>query len=72
MSSPKAAAVMMMVKFCVASGGVPLLAVTVPENVPGSVGMPLITPVELTLNPAGKPPSGRLNVGEPVVVYAKL
>jgi hypothetical protein len=63
---------MVMLKFCVASGAVPLVAVTVPVNVPTAVGIPLITPAAFKLNPGGKPPAVTLNVGAPVDVYAKL
>ena len=57
-----------MLKFCVASGALPLVAVTVPANVPTVVGVPLITPAELKLNPGGRLPAVTLKVGEPVEV----
>ena len=57
-----------MLKFCVALGAVPLVAVTVPLNVPAVVGVPLITPAELKLNPGGRLPAVTLKVGEPVEV----
>ena len=55
----------------VASGALPLVAVTVPVKVPLLTGVPLMTPAELKLNPVGKAPAVTLNVGEPVDVYAK-
>ena len=63
---------MVMLKFCVASGAVPFVAVTVPVKVPAVVGVPLITPAELKVRPAGKAPLVTLKVGDPVDVYAKL
>ena len=57
-----------MLKFCVASGAVPLVAVTVPLKVPAAVGVPLITPAELKLNPGGRLPAVTLKVGKPVDV----
>src|SRR5258706_15814273 len=56
----------------VASGAVPVVAVTAPVKVPPLVGVPLMTPAELKLNPVGKAPAETLNVGEPVDVYVKL
>jgi len=55
-------------KFCVAFGAVPFVAVTVPLNVPAAVGVPLITPAELKLNPGGRLPAVTLKVGKPVEV----
>ena len=52
-----------MLKFWVALGAVPLLAVTVPVKVPAVVGVPLITPAALKLNPVGNAPAVTLNVG---------
>jgi hypothetical protein len=57
-----------MLKSCVASGAVPFVAVTVPVNVPAVVGVPLITPAELKLNPGGRLPAVTVKVGEPVDV----
>ena len=46
-----------MLNACVAFGGVPLLAVTVPVDVPTVVGVPLMTPAALKVKPgAGCPP----------------
>ena len=63
-----ATAEIVMLKFCVAFGTVPLVAVTVPLNVPTVVGGPLITPAELRFNPGGRLPAVTLKVGEPVEV----
>ena len=49
-----------------------MLAVTVPLNVPGVVGMPLIVPLEPNVEPGGRLPAVRLNVGAFVAVYVKL
>jgi hypothetical protein len=59
-----------MLKFCVATGATPLLAVTVPVNVPFVFGVPLMTPAALKVNPVGNPPTVTLNVGagEPLAV----
>ncbi len=62
------AAEIVMLKFCVALGAVPLVAVTVPLKVPAVVGVPLITPAELKLNPGGRLPAVTLKVGAPVEV----
>ena len=61
---------MTMVKSCVALGSTPLLAVTVPVNVPATVGVPLITPALFMLRPVGSAPDVTLKVGvgEPVNV----
>ena len=59
---------MVMLKFWVALGAVPLLAVTVPVKVPTVVGVPLITPAALKLNPVGNAPAVTLNVGALVEV----
>ena len=59
---------MTMLKPCVALGAVPLLAVTVPLNVPAVVGVPLMTPAALSVSPAGRAPDVTLKVGEPVAV----
>ena len=45
-----------MVKFCVAAGANPFDAVTVPLNVPATVGVPEITPAPLRLKPVGSAP----------------
>ena len=63
-----ATAPMVMLKFCVALGAVPFAAVVVPLKVPTVVGVPLITPAALKLNPGGKLPAVTLKVGEPVDV----
>ena len=57
-----------MLKFCVALGAVPFVAVTVPLKVPAVVGVPLITPAELKLKPGGRLPAVTLKVGAPVEV----
>ena len=59
-----------MLKFCVATGSTPLLAVIVPVKVPSVFGVPLITPALLKLRPVGKPPAVTLKVtvGEPLAV----
>ena len=57
------AGLIVMEKFCVAAGLTPLVAVTVPVNTPGLVGVPETTPAELKLNPRGKLPDVTLNVG---------
>jgi hypothetical protein len=62
------AAAMAIVKFCVASGAVPLLAVTVPVNDPAVVGVPETTPAVLRVKPGGRLPAERAKVGEPVEV----
>ena len=49
------AAEMTMLKFCVATGAKPFDAVTVPLNVPATVGVPEITPA-LRLRPVGNVP----------------
>ena len=41
----------------------PLLAVTVPEYVPSSVGVPDNRPAELSVNPGGKLPEVSVNTG---------
>ena len=54
---------MVMLKFWVASGTIPLVAVTVPLNVPSAVGVPEITPAALRVKPVGKAPTVTLKVG---------
>src|SRR3954462_12734735 len=68
------AAFTMMLKFCVAAGVTPLLAVTVPVKVPFAVGVPLSRPPLVSVVPFGSAPAVRLNVGagEPLAVYWKL
>ena len=61
-------AAIVMLNACVASGGVPLLAVTVPVKTPAVVGVPLMTPAALKVKPGGRLPAVTLNVGEPVAV----
>ena len=63
-----ALAAMVMLKACVASRALPLVAVTVPLNVPAVVGVPLMTPAALKVKPGGKAPVVRLKVGAPVEV----
>ena len=63
-----ASAAIVMLNACVAFGGVPLLAVTVPVDVPAVVGVPLMTPAALKVKPGGRLPAVTLNVGEPVAV----
>ena len=59
-----------MLKFCVATGFTPLLAVTVPVKTPGAVGVPLIAPAPLSVSPAGNAPLVTLKVeaGKPLAV----
>ena len=57
---------MVMLNVCVAFGAVPLLAITVTENVPRAVGVPLITPAGLKVKPGGR--VVELKVGELVDV----
>ena len=52
-----------MVKACVATGATPLLAVTIPLNGPGTVGVPVIAPARLSESPVGSAPLVTLNVG---------
>ena len=61
-------------KFWVAFGTTPFVAVTVPVKVPDAVGVPEITPAELIVKPVGKLPAVTLSVGvgKPVNVYVKL
>ena len=61
-----AAELMVMLNACDAFGAVPFDAVTVPVNVPAVVGVPLSTPAEVKVRPAGSAPAVRLKVGEPV------
>ena len=58
--------VMVMLNACVAFGAVPLLAITVPGNVPRAVGVPLMTPAGLKVKPGGR--DVEVNVGELVAV----
>jgi hypothetical protein len=67
-----AAGAIVMLKFCVASGAVPFVAVTVPANVPVDVGVPLIAPPELNVNPVGKAPLVTEKVGALVAVYVNV
>ena len=64
------------VKFCVAFGNVPLLAVIVTECEPTvpAAGVPLKTPAELRVTPVGKVPVVTANVGagEPLAVTLKV
>ena len=46
-----------MLKFCVAIGRIAFVAVTVPLNVPATVGVPDSTPAELRLRPVGNAPA---------------
>ncbi len=57
-----------MLNGCGNAGAVPLLAVTMPVNVPAVVGAPLMTPAGLKVSPGGGVPVVTLNVGEPVDV----
>jgi hypothetical protein len=59
-----------MVKFWVAAGETPLLAVTVPVKTPGAVGVPLIAPAPLKVSPVGNAPLVTLKVdaGDPLAV----
>jgi len=58
-----------MVTVCVSFGAVPLDAVIVTVEVPGVVGVPLMTPVVLSIvSPAGSPVAVYVGVGVPVAV----
>ena len=46
-----------MLKFCVALGNVPLAAVTVPLKVPRAVGVPERTPADVNVRPVGSEPA---------------
>ena len=61
-TEPGVAAAMAIEKFWVAGVARPLDAVMVPVNVPAAVGVPEITPVELSDNPLGKLPAVTANV----------
>ncbi len=52
-----------MLKDCVALGLLPLLAVTVPVNVPNCVGFPEMTPAEERVSPVGKAPELTVKTG---------
>ena len=56
------AGLMMMEKFCVALGRVPLNAVIVPLNVPAAFGVPKISPSELSVRLAGRAPEVTVKV----------
>ena len=57
----------------IASGGVPLLALTANVNTPGVVGVPATTPLaESRLSPFGSEPDATLNVGGGLPVAAKV
>ena len=59
-----AVAAMVIAKFCVASGRMPLAALSVPANVPAIVGMPLMSPlVPLSARPGGSAKATIENVG---------
>jgi hypothetical protein len=51
-----------MLKFCVASGAVPFAAVTVPLKVPRAVGMPEIAPADVNVSPVGNEPDETENI----------
>jgi hypothetical protein len=62
-------------KFCCASGGMPLLAVTTPLKLPEVVAVPLMRPeLALRVRPGGSAPLLMLNVGAgaPLAVTMKL
>lgn len=66
---------MVMAKFCVASGAVPLAALNVPANAPTVVGDPLMSPLlALSVRPGGSAAAITENVGGgiPVAVNRKL
>ena len=50
------ASLIVMLKFCVASGKTPLVAVTTPAKVPRAVGVPEITPADDRVSPVGSEP----------------
>ncbi len=56
----------------VASGAIPLLALTVKVDVPAVVGVPESTPAELRESPAGTAPEATENVGEGLPLAVKL
>jgi hypothetical protein len=62
------------VKFCVALGATPLLAVMTSGNVPGTVGVPESTPVVLLkVTPAGNAPATEnVGAGKPVAVTVNV
>ena len=62
-----------MVKFWVALGRTPLLAVTVPVELPIPVGVPEITPAKESESPLGSDPvvTKNVGVGLPVQIYGK-
>ena len=66
--------VTVILKFCVALGGVPLLADTVPVEIPACVGVPVISPEADNDKPFGKAPLVTLNVrgDDSAVAYMKL
>ena len=59
---------------CVASGAMPLLAVTTPANVPTAVGGPVIVPAFESVSQVGNAPDVTENVigVVPLAVYVKL
>ena len=66
---PVAGLMVMVIDGLTASGGVPLVAVTVKVNVPVVVGVPEMTPVaELRVRPPGSDPLEivKVGAGEPV------
>ena len=56
------ASTMMMEKFWVATGKVPLAAVIVPLKVPNALGVPVIAPPEPSVRPVGRLPAVTVNV----------
>ena len=56
------AGAMVIEKFCVAFGSVPLAAVIVPLNVPDASGVPVIIPPVPNVRPVGKVPALTVNV----------
>ena len=65
---------MLMLKFCVAAGAYPFDAVTVPVNVPTTLGVPVTAPAELKLSPVGSAPvvTAKVIDAVPVAVYVWL
>ena len=65
---------MVMLKFCVATGATPLLAVIVPVNVPVAVGEPVMAPPLLKFRFVGSAPAVTVKVGAgvPLAVQVKL
>ncbi len=63
MAGATEAGLMVMEKFCEATGLTPFVAVIVPVNKPLAVGVPDSTPEVLKLSPVGRLPEVTLKVG---------